>query len=743
MNANVQYLRRPAEIRFARLCGWTIDVAANRVQRGESDLRLTPKAMAVLRELMQRQGTVVRRDDLLGLVWRDGFPTDDVLTHAVTELRRALEDEPRAPKIIETIPKVGYRLIPPVEVIDQPTPTPTVSETPVEAAADAPLEPPHAPRTLWAALAALALFAIALPLVLKPRGIDAPVASATSARARSEVPQLSTVALTSDLAREQFPSLSPDGSSVVYTSMVMEGGSSKLLVKSLDPSAQAAALTDPQMPQRDDHPVWSPDGKQIAFLRMTPEDCSILVVPSSGGRPRKLATCLARMIDYFDWTADSRGLLVTHRGTSNGAVEPSVIERIDLDSGSREPIVYTPKPDGSEDLQPKSSPDGRLVAFRRGAAPYSDLYVMPVTGGAAQRVTALRSRMRGYCWDSDSAHLVFSSDHTGRQELFRIAIAGGEPVALGAVDAHFPAVARNAPVLVFQQESGLMQLAKIALGGGDGSGPQQVIAPSSRSDWFPLLSPTGGKLAFVSLRSGSPQLWIHEFDSGATYPVTHLENTEVAFPQWSPDETQVLFVTRGRGESALHRVQLASARIERLSPATERVRYGSYARDGKSIFYSSDRNGAWQIWRMNADGSSKAVVSSSAGFDPRDFIGDGSLYYVKETDTGLFRLDLATGQERRVSWMIGYWNMDSLLVSGKELYFLDSSDDGHTWLMKAPLHLEGLTRDKDSDSDTTKTRVAELGISQAGSQASIAADLKTVVAITVLRDETDLMSARL
>src|SRR5689334_8732909 len=137
MSANVQYLRRAAEIRFARISGWTVDVAANKVQRGETDIRLTPKAMAVLRELMQRQGNVVRRDDLLGLVWRDGFPTDDVLTHAITELRRAIEDDPRAPKIIETIPKVGYRLVAAVEIVDE-SPAAAGAEKPAAAETAAP-----------------------------------------------------------------------------------------------------------------------------------------------------------------------------------------------------------------------------------------------------------------------------------------------------------------------------------------------------------------------------------------------------------------------------------------------------------------------------------------------------------------------------------------------------------------------------------------------------------------------------
>ena len=75
---------------------------------------------------------------------------------------------------------------------------------------------------------------------------------------------------------------------------------------------------------------------------------------------------------------------------------------------------------------------------------------------------------------------------------------------------------------------------------------------------------------------------------------------------------------------------------------------------------------------MSPDGSDVRMVIASAGFDPRDFEGDGSVFYVKETDKGLFRLDLKSGQEKRVSWRVGYWNMDSLHVSGEWMYFTDT-----------------------------------------------------------------------
>src|SRR5436190_1886980 len=654
MNANVKFLHRSADIRRARLSGWDVDVVANRVQRDGVEIRLTPKAMAVLRELMQRRGTVVRRDDLLGIVWRDGFPSDDVLTHAITELRRALELDPRAPRIIETIPKVGYRLLGPLEVAAEPEPAPHL-----------------------------------------------------------------------------------------------------VAVEPAAPSASSMPLTDPRPPLRDDYPVWSPDGKQIAFLRFDGmESCAIQIVSALGGQTRKVAPCSARTIDYFDWSADGKSLLVArHRQLPDGTTVPATIHRFDIESGVASAIDYEPRPVGSDDLQPKSSPDGKWIAFRRGAVPYSELYVIPVAGGKALRVTSFGSRLRGYTWDNDSAHLIFSSDQAGRQALYRTALDGTGLEDLGAYEAHFPTLSRDAPVLVYMQESELMQLAQFAIVDGK-AGARQPVVPSSRSDWFPSLSPSKARLAFVSMRTGSQQLWIHEFESGATFPVTHLDKVGVGFPQWSPDEGSVLFVTRGSGKSTLMRADVATARVRPLSQAGERVRFASYAKDGAWIYFSSDRGGSWQVWRMAPDGSAAEALSTSGGFDPRDWNGDGGIYYVKETSPGLFRLDLASREEKRVSWSAGYWNMDTLRVRNGELYFLDYNREGATWLMRAPLHPEGVAiMDHGSGASLSSTGAAtkvmdaspflELDVARPAAEASIAEDLSRAVLITVARDETDLMTARL
>ncbi|HWT65075.1 MAG TPA: RICIN domain-containing protein [Terracidiphilus sp.] len=95
----------------------------NSIEYNDSILRLEPKVMHVLLVLAEHAGDVVTREKLRETVWPDIFVGDDVLVRAISELRRAFQDDPHTHHTIETIPKVGYRLIAPVvEATEEPLP---------------------------------------------------------------------------------------------------------------------------------------------------------------------------------------------------------------------------------------------------------------------------------------------------------------------------------------------------------------------------------------------------------------------------------------------------------------------------------------------------------------------------------------------------------------------------------------------------------------------------------------------
>jgi TolB-like protein/DNA-binding winged helix-turn-helix (wHTH) protein/Tfp pilus assembly protein PilF len=97
-----------------RLAEWLVQPELNTIVKTGQTLRLEPKVMALLLCLSERAGEVVLKESLIQRVWADRFVSDEVLTTTIFELRKALGDEAKKPRFVQTVPRKGYRLIAPV-----------------------------------------------------------------------------------------------------------------------------------------------------------------------------------------------------------------------------------------------------------------------------------------------------------------------------------------------------------------------------------------------------------------------------------------------------------------------------------------------------------------------------------------------------------------------------------------------------------------------------------------------------
>ena len=93
----------------------------NLIRSGGESTRVKPRSMAVLVELSRANGEVVRKHDLMDAVWGQSVVSEDVLTQSIVELRKAFGDSASDPNVIETIRRVGFRLLQPVT---EPNPQP-------------------------------------------------------------------------------------------------------------------------------------------------------------------------------------------------------------------------------------------------------------------------------------------------------------------------------------------------------------------------------------------------------------------------------------------------------------------------------------------------------------------------------------------------------------------------------------------------------------------------------------------
>ena len=99
-----------------RFEGFTLDVRRGALRRGDEELRIRPRSFEVLRYLLERQGKVVGRDELIDALWEGTVVTDDAVTQCLIDIRKALGDD--AQSIVRTVPRRGYIFEAPVEVID-------------------------------------------------------------------------------------------------------------------------------------------------------------------------------------------------------------------------------------------------------------------------------------------------------------------------------------------------------------------------------------------------------------------------------------------------------------------------------------------------------------------------------------------------------------------------------------------------------------------------------------------------
>jgi transcriptional activator of cad operon len=117
-----------------RIGAWRVDPFAGQISRAGEVVRVEARMMRLLQCLASRQGEVVSIDDLLSEAWSGVIVTPDSVYQAVATLRRLLGDDPKQPTYIATVPRLGYRLVAPVEPwIEEPAAVITPASTTITA----------------------------------------------------------------------------------------------------------------------------------------------------------------------------------------------------------------------------------------------------------------------------------------------------------------------------------------------------------------------------------------------------------------------------------------------------------------------------------------------------------------------------------------------------------------------------------------------------------------------------------
>jgi transcriptional activator of cad operon len=116
-------MERPLTTKALCIGDWHVSPASGQISRDGGSLRLEVRTMRLLLCLAERAGEIVSIDEVLDQVWGEVTVSPDSVYQAVASLRRQLGDDPKQPTYIETVPRLGYRMVAKVSI---PPDSPTV-----------------------------------------------------------------------------------------------------------------------------------------------------------------------------------------------------------------------------------------------------------------------------------------------------------------------------------------------------------------------------------------------------------------------------------------------------------------------------------------------------------------------------------------------------------------------------------------------------------------------------------------
>jgi Tol biopolymer transport system component len=222
------------------------------------------------------------------------------------------------------------------------------------------------------------------------------------------------------------------------------------------------------------------------------------------------------------------------------------------------------------EVQPTISPDGKLVAYASDVDGDWDVYVVRATGGTAINLTAGSPE--------DDLQPAFSPD--GEQIAFRSERGGGGLFVMGAT----------------------------------GESVRRLTDVGYNPSW----SPDGGRLAFStesvtqypSARETDAALWVVDVDNGATTRL--LDELDVAQPSWSPHGYRIAFwgLPPNTGQRDLWTVAADGSGVVRVTEDADLDWSPSWSPDGRFLYFSSDRAGSLNLWRVALDERTGEVLSA-------------------------------------------------------------------------------------------------------------------------------------
>ncbi|HYI97477.1 MAG TPA: winged helix-turn-helix domain-containing protein [Bryobacteraceae bacterium] len=556
-------------------------------------LALEPKAIRVLMYLIENRDRAVSKEEILTTVWEGSAVTDNALTRIVAQLRRELGDDARSPRYIQTIPTLGYRFVGDL--------TPSARTVPAERSSNRRL-----PLVIGAACLALAA-AIAATNFAPRRHVAAPVRGGA------------TMQFTTSPGLDMGATFSPDGQTLAFSSN--RTGRFEIYIRPLRANAREVRITSDG--KQNMEPVWSPDGRSIAFYSVARN--GICILPSVGGEIRQLTNFGSSPA----WSPDSKKIVFRSTGifsvTPNDALGNgmSTIWEVSAEGGSPRQLTQPGNPEGTHGF-PAWSPRGDVVVFSNvSAGRQAGLYrVNPQTGAVRAMLPADKKTFLTPVLSSDGKWIYYTAFSPSRDfGIWRMPLhpttgeRAGDPVEIARTGSSLPrtpAVSRDGKRLAYTYSNMTSQLWTVPVKGGPA---KPLYREAVFRSIHPTFSPDGSRISLSAIRFGTKaDLWMINADGTDAAPVSTEPEPEFE-PVWSADGRSIFFSLQRESRTEIWQHAIEGGLRHKIWEEGGILRWPRISRSGTFVLYQTGKPG--NLWRWDIGASSPRQLTfdrEGAGF---------------------------------------------------------------------------------------------------------------------------------
>ncbi len=591
---------------------WLIEPALNKISKNGTAHHLEPQVMGVLLYLIENHSKVVSKQELMEAIWPDVVVTENVLSRCISLLRKALGDDPKFPKYIETISKSGYRLIPTVQVSGAET---------------------DQPKGLRAVLRSQILRPVTFVVILFL--LITVTATITQVIDRGDKDSMLYPVPASLLeGSEWYPNISPDGKYLAYSWRGPDQDNSDLYVKLID---SESSLQLSNTPGNESGAAWTPDSKYLIFMRKR-VDCGIFRVSVLGGEEEKIGDCLERAYGSIDVSSDGKWV-VANGATADGRSRN--IKLVEISSGAVQHIS-NPDPLARGDFDPAFSPDDRFIAFRRKYnAVDEDLFIYDLSTKNTRRITEEHSVILGHDWWSEN-EIAYASQKSGHYQLWKLDLTTNQSTLMPLADYQLiqPQVPGQGKLTYMKvaDEVNLWSLTRNESGEYDAAKWMATAAIEKH----PSISPDGKYVAYLSNEGGNFEIWLADIDGKNKKELTQLEGDLPGNPRWSENSETIIFDLQRGNQSEIFRINIRGGGLTNLTNLPSNEQVAALSADGKELFFGSDRSGQWQIWKKDLETEELEQLTESTGYGLTLDHANNAFYYARWDTVGLWQYSFDT-----------------------------------------------------------------------------------------------------